>query len=100
IVSASAAMWWHTSTATGISCSRARILRSTRAFRTPTGWRFGRRCFHKNPPMTLNGKIAIVSGASRGFGRAIALHLAREGARVVVTARDQGLLDTAVKAIE
>ena len=50
--------------------------------------------------MTLNGKIAIVSGASRGIGRAIALHLAREGARVVVTARDQGLLDTAVKEIE
>ncbi|MEM8637270.1 MAG: 3-oxoacyl-[acyl-carrier-protein] reductase [Cyanobacteria bacterium P01_G01_bin.54] len=32
----------------------------------------------------LQGKVAIVTGASRGIGRAIALHLAREGATVVV----------------
>jgi len=50
--------------------------------------------------MSLHGKIAIVSGASRGIGHAIALHLAREGAGVVVTARDEGLLNTAVKEIE
>lgn len=50
--------------------------------------------------MSLHGKIALVSGASRGIGRAIALHLAREGARVVVTARDEGLLDTAVSEME
>lgn len=47
--------------------------------------------------MTLRGKVAIVSGSNRGIGRAIALHLAREGARVVLTARDQGLLDTAAE---
>lgn len=34
--------------------------------------------------MSLDGKIAIVTGASRGIGRGIALRLAREGARVVV----------------
>ena len=34
--------------------------------------------------MSLDGKIAIVTGASRGIGRAIALRLAREGARVAV----------------
>ena len=50
--------------------------------------------------MTLNGKIAIVSGASRGIGRAIALRLGSEGVRVVVTARDEGLLESAVKEIE
>ncbi len=37
----------------------------------------------------LNGKIAIVTGARRGIGRAIALLLARNGAKVVVTDIDQ-----------
>ncbi len=32
----------------------------------------------------LDGKVAIVTGAGRGLGRAEALNLAREGARVVV----------------
>ena len=32
----------------------------------------------------LDGKVAVVTGASRGIGRAIALELARRGARVVV----------------
>jgi len=36
--------------------------------------------------MSLANKVAIVTGASRGIGRAIALKLAREGADVVVTA--------------
>lgn len=37
--------------------------------------------------MTLDGKVAWVTGASRGIGRGIALACAREGARVVVVAR-------------
>ena len=32
----------------------------------------------------LTGKIAVVTGASRGIGRAIALKLAEEGAAVIV----------------
>ena len=32
----------------------------------------------------LDGKVAVVTGAGRGLGRGMALHLAREGARVVV----------------
>ena len=47
----------------------------------------------------LAGKTAIVTGASRGIGRAIALHLAGEGANVLLTARDSALLDAAVREI-
>ena len=49
----------------------------------------------------LEGKIALVTGASRGLGYAIALKLAEAGAEVIATARTQaGLeeLDDAIKA--
>ena len=35
-------------------------------------------------PKKLAGKVALVTGAARGLGRAYALHLARLGADVVV----------------
>lgn len=41
----------------------------------------------------LNDKLALVTGASRGIGRAIAKGLAAEGAHVIVTARTQGGLE-------
>jgi NAD(P)-dependent dehydrogenase (short-subunit alcohol dehydrogenase family) len=41
----------------------------------------------------LQGRLAFVSGASRGLGRATALALAREGAHIIVTARTSGALE-------
>ena len=43
--------------------------------------------------LQLAGKVAIVTGASRGIGRAIAETLADEGIRVVLVARSRDLLD-------
>jgi 3-oxoacyl-[acyl-carrier protein] reductase len=43
--------------------------------------------------LELTGKLCLVSGASRGIGRAIALALTREGGRVAAVARGRGDLD-------
>ncbi|MGH2522833.1 MAG: 3-oxoacyl-[acyl-carrier-protein] reductase [Anaerolineales bacterium] len=51
--------------------------------------------------MSLEGKVAVVTGASRGIGQAIALELARRGARVVVNyAKDTDGANATVQQIE
>ena len=49
---------------------------------------------------TLDGKIAIVTGASRGIGRAISLRLAQEGATLVLASRTQTDLDKVASEIK
>jgi NAD(P)-dependent dehydrogenase (short-subunit alcohol dehydrogenase family) len=46
--------------------------------------------------MDAKGKVALVTGASAGIGKASALALLREGYRVVLTARRRELLDKAI----
>jgi 3-oxoacyl-[acyl-carrier protein] reductase len=48
---------------------------------------------------SLNNKTAIVTGASRGIGKAIALSLAKAGVKVVLAARHQDDLEVAKKEI-
>jgi 3-oxoacyl-[acyl-carrier protein] reductase len=50
--------------------------------------------------MRLSNKVSLITGASRGIGRASALALAREGSTVVVVARTKQDLDDVVKAVE
>ena len=47
----------------------------------------------------LTGRVALVTGSTRGIGRAIATALASAGARVAVTGRDQGKADDAAAEI-
>lgn len=47
----------------------------------------------------LKGKVALVAGASRGLGFAVAQAVAAEGARVSIASRDQAAIDDAAKRI-
>ena len=49
--------------------------------------------------MRLSGQIAIVTGAGRGIGRAIAKQFATEGAHVALVSRTRDELDSLAKEI-
>jgi len=51
-------------------------------------------------PLSLPGKVAIVTGATSGIGKAVATELYRMGATVVVTGRDLGRVTKAADAIK
>ena len=50
--------------------------------------------------LRLDGKVALVTGASRGIGRAIAAEMAASGARVMISSRKQDALDEAADTMD
>lgn len=50
-------------------------------------------------PQRFTGKVAVVTGASRGIGFAVAKRLVQEGAKVVITGRTEDTLKDAVSTI-
>ncbi len=53
----------------------------------------------KSPVVDLTGKVAIITGSSRGIGRSIAETMAHAGARVVVSSRKQGACEAVAAGI-
>src|SRR5215472_14574012 len=49
--------------------------------------------------LLLHDQTAIITGAARGIGRAIALEMAREGAEVVLADKDEGGMDETERMI-
>ena len=47
----------------------------------------------------LNGRTAVITGASKGLGKAMALALSAEGAKIALVSRDQALLDSVAAEI-
>ena len=50
--------------------------------------------------LRLDGKTALVTGASKGIGFAIAQAILANGGRVMITGRDQAGVERAVRALQ
>ena len=61
-------------------------------------WRGGRSCIVEETPCSSRDGAALVTGASRGLGAALAAELARRGARVVLVARGEAALEAVAAA--
>ncbi|MCA9689494.1 MAG: SDR family oxidoreductase [Myxococcales bacterium] len=53
----------------------------------------------RDPAFDLQGRVAVITGSSRGIGRSIAEHLARAGARVVISSRKADACEATAAAI-
>src|SRR5947208_2629949 len=51
-------------------------------------------------PQSLKGKVAVITGGSRGIGLALAYAFSRQGCDVVITGRDARALKTAAKKLD
>src|SRR3954471_12328006 len=60
----------------------------------------GRRGQHTDDPTRLDGRVALVTGASRGIGEAIARELAKGGAGVAVNSRSHERAAPVAQSIE
>ncbi|MGH2743847.1 MAG: SDR family NAD(P)-dependent oxidoreductase, partial [Thermoleophilaceae bacterium] len=54
----------------------------------------------RSPSMRIDGKLAVVTGAGRGIGRACALALAEAGADVVAISRSGDELEAVARQVE